>query len=356
MPQRLRQLELTEVSLVASPANKGAKVLLHKAAPPELLAGITQARKALETSIASINADAAITDKSSAIAKATSEHDAHLVALVDEKMQKAESVKSEGDDTMSKAIAKALGLSETATEAEILAAVVKAGSAEVAEVKAKLAKSEADLKLAKLSDDEKQYTVEKGMSEVLKAGFADMTPEERKKKMKDDPSCAKTDETLIVKGTTIKKSVVGEATFEIFKSQQADIQANAEKIAKQEDEAKRSAVIKRAESLGHVGAAAEVGALIHDITKADPKAGAAMETLLTKVEAVLAKSAVFTEFGSGRGGVTKAVEAIAAKAAELRKADPKLTIEKARMMARDQNSDLAKQEQAEMAETRKRAA
>lgn len=68
--------------------------------------------------------------------------------------------------------------------------------------------------------------------------FLEMSSDDRKKLIaKHEAEVAKGDETLDVNGTIIRKSEVGAAQFAIIKSQQAEITANKDAIAKANDKA-----------------------------------------------------------------------------------------------------------------------
>lgn len=249
-----------------------------------------------------------------------------------------------------KAIAKSLGLAEDATEAQITAALTKqADLLKASEV------------LAKMSAKHKAF--HEGLSGKKADDFAAMSGDERDACMaKAAPPPPESPEAQITKGLAFRsdtgalltKADFGtEAGFEFAKSQAAKLTAQALDIAKGKDDAALATFTKMAEGFNLVGAPAEVGTLLRDIAKHDDKLADGIEAILKTAQERIAKSKLFEEIGSNNKGFAKAVEAIDAKARELMKADAKLTIQKARILARTQNPDLAK---SEAEESQKKAA
>lgn len=312
------------------------------------LAELDMAKSSIVASAWSIVDSASPEDAASLLQKSFAEYKDHV-----EKLLTPVSGANQGDEIMLKAIAKSLGLPETATEAEVNAALSKQATA--------LAKAES---IAKLSGAEKAYYDDATVSpdETAKAAFLALTTEKRAELMKAKPMPKKkpgadddenSDDMMKVDGTTIRKSVVGPEVFAVMKSQQLA-------ITKAADEAAVGKIEKRIEPLKFVlGKAEGTAALLHGIAKALGQESAdKIEGILKSANDVMAKSEVITkEFGGNgsSGGFSKALDGINAKADELKKANPKLSIEKARDMARQQNPDLAKQEQEEAVEARKAA-
>lgn len=299
-------------------------------------------------------------DMASVLRKNFTEYKDHVLGLVPGGVDTTNRDRKAGDYTMAlKDIAKALGLAETATETEIVAAALKVAKGEVADLQAKLEKSD---QLAKMSGKHKAFM--ENDKEKMPAGgkdaFAAMTPDARDAHMASNPVNTdvdkndKTDETVTFKGQTISKRAVGDAQFAITK-------AMAEEIEKGETERAVGVIEKRVAPMKNIIAkAADVAGVLYRIAKGkSTQADAdAIETVLTSANEVMSKNNVLMkEIGGngGEGGFAKAIDAITAQAAELMKKDPKLTLAKARGTVRDQNPDLAKQEQDEAREARKAA-
>lgn len=145
-----------------------------------------------------------------------------------------------GEDTMSD-IKKALGLADTATDAEVAAAITKNAAAAVqAQADAALA-----LKKAGLSDATREHfnaLAKKSEKEAM--DFLDKDEEARKAEV---AKAAAGDETFTsVDGATISKRAVGDGVYSILKSQDARIKAQGEEIAKAAEAATDSAIRKRA--------------------------------------------------------------------------------------------------------------
>lgn len=136
---------------------------------------------------------------------------------------------SKGVGAMSSAIKKALGLAETATDAEVEAAITKSLEAGKALEKAQ-ADAAAALVKAGMSDAEKSYCKDMAPDEVSK--FMGKKPEDRAAAMKKAADIAKADdeEYTAQDGTVIRKSVVGPA-FSILKSQDSALKKAADDLA-----------------------------------------------------------------------------------------------------------------------------
>ena len=221
-----------------------------------------------------------------------------------------------------KAIAKQLGLPETATEAEITAALVKNADA--------LAKADV---LAKMSAKHKAF--HEGLSGKKADDFASMSSEDRDAMMaKAAPPAPESIEAQIQKGDAFraangqvltKKDFGTEAGFEYAKAQEADNAKLKTDVAKAADAALLGDFTKRAEPLTYIGKSTELGQLLFDINKADStgKLAPAIELVLKTANDKVQKGGVFTEFGksadTGAGGSAAAI--LKAKAAEIKKAD-----------------------------------
>lgn len=155
----------------------------------------------------------------------------------------------------------------------------------------------AALKLSDFSDEERSFA--KAMDNAdSKKEFEGMTPEERKAKMK----LAKADdESIVVSGATISKSVVGDGVFLVLKAQQNQLDAQKVILAKAQDDAETALLTKRAtDDFGSVpGTALELATLLK-AAKAMPEAAqVTLETIMKASNATQARVAVThgTSFG-----------------------------------------------------------
>lgn len=161
----------------------------------------------------------------------------------------------------------------------------------------KTKKENAELLLkASMTADEKEHC--SGMDDPEKTAFMGKSPEDRKAAMKKH---ADDDEIVKVEGQEIRKSVVGDAQFAIFKSQDARIRKQEEDIAKERDAREQVVFEKQADDLySHVpGDAKERASMLRAIAKMDEPLRKAFEAVFTQSEA-LAKAA-FDTVGTGHG-------------------------------------------------------
>ncbi len=125
----------------------------------------------------------------------------------------------------------------------------------------------------------------------------------------------------------------------------------AEKLEKQQEAAAVEALAKRfakGGDLEKIGATAEEIGELRKLQKADE---AAFDVVIKRMQAAAAQintSALFGEIGSSGAGADSAMAKIEAKAAEIRKAEPKLTQAQAMAKAQDENPDLCAAVRAEM--------
>lgn len=208
--------------------------------------------------------------------------------------------------------------------ADLTASVTKANEASEALKKeleaATAAKAAADA-IAKLSDVEKaHYATLKGDDD--KKMFLEMSEDDRKKATK---KAADADEVVKIEGQEIRKSVVGEATFTVMKSQAERIAKAEDDIKKAREEGEMATLRKRADDqYGHVpGTTDERASMLREIGKMDKETQALFEKVFEQSEK-LAKSA-FGTFGTAAGGeltadVKKAADTFVAKVEEIRKA------------------------------------
>lgn len=362
MPQRLSDLTLNRVALVDSPANKGARILLWKREgdggsllskfkslfgitkdgetvqlDPATMAAITpidQAVKALAKVYQSILTTDAI-DKIAAVKKAVSDFRAHVAKIEganDDDVVAAlstaglsltpdEVVKNSKEIEKMDALKKALGLPETATEADVLKAI---------EANALAAKRGASVQ--KMSVDARAHYA--ALPDDKKAGFADMSQAEQDaaaEEAKKKPTAKSDDQVRLEKAEKTAADALAE-------------------VAKLQDKDALSDVVKRVTPLTMIGKADDIGALIHKMAKVDKAAAEQIEAIFKALNERLAKSALFTENGSSRNGITKATEEIQKLAEEMVRKDAKVSIEKARMEVRKSNPDLKKREDEERKE------
>jgi hypothetical protein len=153
--------------------------------------------------------------------------------------------------------------------------------------------------IAKMGDDEKDYM--KAMDDKDRAAFMALAAEDRQAKMKVSKAA---EETLVVDGTTVRKSLVGEGVFAVLKSQQAAIELQRAEITKAKDEAELATLTKRAaDDFGHlVGTDAEKAAVLKAVAALPESVRNTAEAILTAAEE-LSKAAFKTEGhknGTGR--------------------------------------------------------
>jgi len=223
-------------------------------------------------------------------------------------------------------IKKALGLPDSATDAEVQAAIVKA----LADAKAAgeaVAKMTIDLAISKaaMSDDEKAY--HDGLKDDdAKATFRSASKEDRKSKM------SKRDELP-----------------EHIRKQLADADDMRKRLAALEDKDATESISKR---LADIGIATEH---VDTVKKAYTGDKSAVDKLIDLVKAAYAQvkaAGLFKEIGDGRdngGKANSAYDELVAKADELRKKETSLTKEQAfaKVYADPANADLAKRERSE---------
>jgi hypothetical protein len=349
-PHLLKNLRVSEISLVDAPANQGAMHLLFKrkgltmpkepSALERMLAklglskrgnvddktpdpdtysdaagtAIDKAAAALNTSIASILADEKITDKAGEIAKQTATMRAHLGDEVAAQIEKAMrdvavvSLEKSGDPNMPT-------MDELA--AQLAALTKRADSAEF-----ELAKS-------KLPAETQAYIADVAMSAEDQAVFVKASAEDQAKTMKDKPPA---------------KKKVPEADPEMAK-RDATIAEMAKSIATFQAERELSDMRKRAADVGLPEAQAEV---LLKASKGDADAFGKLMDLVKANKAQAKTDKLFGEFGSTR--VSKEGSATAemdAKVVELTKADPTKTASVARAEIMKKNPDLFRRVRAE---------
>lgn len=318
----------------------------------DMLEEIDDAVNALRTAIYENLNDDGVSDKGAACDTVFQQFKDHLADLVPEEMEKAlaagiaaataGATGKEGETMDKSKLRKALGLAESATDADVEKAIgdaVAAGSF--------LANVE------KMSQAHSAYmnNPKAKMPDGGKKKFASMSPGERDDHMKANPVASDDDgdEDASKKLEKLLKGLPPEVAAMVKAGQTA--LADVTKLREQNE---LTDIEKRIEPLKHVGKAADVAKLLLTIRKAHAPTADAVEAILKQLNEVIAKGAVFTEHGSGHAGVSagNATATINKMAEELKKADPKLSIEKARTMVRDRNPELVKQEDTERRDRR----
>jgi hypothetical protein len=272
-------------------------------------AAIDKACEALTTSIASIMADASVTDKAPPIAKSLAEFRSFTADATGDQIEKAMRdvalIKSGKDD------------SAMPTEAEQIATLTK----QVADMQAEIDK-------AKMSPKHAKFMAGLG-SDDAKGKFAAKSPADR------DAQCDAGGDD-VGKGDTVALTKA-----------QGEIAALQKSIAGFEAERELEAFRKRASTAGVGDGQAEV---LMKASKGDPDAFGKVLEMLKSATTAAKTGAIFKEFGgSGGTGATGggAAEEIAAQAQVLMKADPKLGLIAARVAVRKGNLELAQRERDE---------
>ena len=249
-----------------------------------------EAKKSLAESVQSIVDDDTSTNKGEMIAETIKQFSAHVEGELEKTLSGGNPGGTSEDDVMSAALKKALGLADTATESDVLAAIAKK-DAELAIAKAKMSAEEKAHHDSLESDDAKEK-------------FRSMSSEERASRMKKRVEELHPDvRKALDENETLRKQVaalVAKDELETFKKRAQEIGVPVDKA---------DTLMKA--SHGDKSAIEEVFAMMKTVT------------------AALDGSAVFKEFGSNQSVQGDEVDVIKAKAAELRKADPKLSEEQA---------------------------
>lgn len=275
----------------------------------EMLSEIYEAFDALRLSVGSILGDDAVKDKQAMLDTSFEQFKEHLGGLVPSEMTKALAAGiaaiTAGDpvgatdkgDPMSAALKKALGLADNATDADVEKAITS--------LTGKITKLEGDLALAKMSDAHKSYM--DGLSGDAKDKFAAKSAPERDQHMKDNP---------------VKKAEVPEAVQKALDQQAETIRKQGAELDELRKREELATFTKRAADLG---LNADAAAHLLTINKADPKALEAVEKVIKGLTEQVKTGKVFAEFGTSQGSnADTATAKVAAKVAELRKADPKI--------------------------------
>lgn len=351
-----------------------------------LVAEVDKSVCAMRDVFAEIEADPAITNKAEALQESVSQFTGHIVGIAPDLNKSAifaAAIEAAGleiteggaltqrETAMGFDIKKSLGLPATATDADIekafavrdaavttAANFLKMSSTHAAYMNNEKAKMPSGGKeaFAAMSADERTAHMGKNPIEKSAKEMADDEEAEKARKVKEAAKNAG-DEVLKVDGREIRKSVVGEDTFAVMKSQQ-------DRLAKQEDDAAVVVISKRATaSMPLVGKADDLATLIHGIAKLDGGKELA-ETVAKKFEQMneVLKSGgkvLFEEVGKGGSGgqFAKASDEVTTLAQKMMAdSNGKLkSIFKAKDLVRQSNPELKKREEAEAADARKAA-
>ena len=201
---------------------------------------------------------------------------------------------------------------DTAKFAEQLEALGKQVEALTAE------RDEATAK-ASMTDAEKEFMGTLDRDE--KAKFLSMSGDERKARMKKS---AEDDDTVVIKGRTIRKSAVGEDVFEIFKAQAADEETLRKSFEEERDRRETAEFGKRAEDeLGHLpGTVTERANILKAVSKLPDDVRTSIEKALAAGDKAV-KSA-FSTLGTNSGlsdDVSKSSQAFTSKVADIMNRD-----------------------------------
>jgi len=274
-----------------------------------------KSRADLAESIQSIVDDDTVTDKAPLIEKTLAQFGEHVEKTL------SGDPDPPSEDEMSPALKKALGLPETATEAEALAAVAKR-----------------DLELAILKADmtAPERALHDALPEADRGAFRALDKAARAAEIAKRAPAPPAADPLVAK----------------MQTELADLQKRNASLEHERDLAKFS---KRATEIGLTEAQGELLMKAH---AGDKDALTKLENAIKGLHEQIATGKLFTEFGSGQGASVDAYAEITAKAIELRKADPKLTIEKAKAKVIEDpaNRDLVKRYNEERSGAHKRVA
>lgn len=218
--------------------------------------------------------------------------------------------------------------------AEEVAKAVGAANAKHAE---EIAKKDAELVIAKMSEKHKAFHAK--LSDVDKKKFADLSPDEREKWWQQEQ-----DEDAHKRAADPMFKAMRDEMETLRKQAEAD---RAE-MKKMRDAAELEVCKRDAKDLGMFEEGA--GELLMKARRGDKEAIAKFEEhnrrLVKSMAEIERTGKVFTEFGkrTERNGGASAYDELMAKGEELRKADPKLTKEQAFAKAMELNGDLVRRD------------
>ena len=325
MPKILTRLRIDEVSSVDRGAGKGVKILLMKRDNnmttiakmfSKVFGGgndnsviIDKSIEGLAESISTILADEKI-DKGAALTTTFEQFGDHLK----ETLTAGPAVTKKEEPEMDlKALAKALGLAETATEAEINTAVAK-NIAATATLTASVQKMEQDLRIAKAEFTPAELD---HYTKAFPPGDDEDAADEKKKAKKAFREASHVERTTIMKAAEPALPAHIQKIFD-------DNAAMAKRLADLEAGGSLVTLAKQATDAGLPEAE---GATIQKALGGDKAAVEKLVGFVKTANAAAVAGGVFKEFGinHGTGVQSTAYDELMAKAEELRKADSKLT-------------------------------
>lgn len=190
----------------------------------------------------------------------------------------AGSTGEQGDDEMSAALKKALGLAESATEDDIVKAIAKKDS-DAATAVAAIAKAAKEIALLKMSAKHKDFMDKSDMSGDMKDKFTAMSPDER------DAHCDK---------NPIEKRLPLEVQKALAEGEELK-----KRLAVLEGDKERSDYAKRA---ADIGLPESEGETLRKAYRGDAEAVKKIETLMKGLFDQVRTGKVFAEFGKAGGG------------------------------------------------------
>ena len=234
------------------------------------------------------------------------------------------------ESQMLKELAKALGLPETATEADVTKAVTDS-IAKAATSAAALEKVQAELAKA----EELAKATKKPMNDPDNDGDEDCGPD----------GVAKGLAFQAMNGSFISKKKAG-AMYDLLKSNDAQLRKNAEEIAKRNE---ADAVADFAKRATDIGFGAEFGATLRKAYGGDAAAQADIEKRVKALQTQVEQGGLFSNFGKSSPTEGSAEEELMAKVAEVQKTNPKLKPAQAYSKAYTDpaNADIVKRMKAE---------
>jgi hypothetical protein len=282
---------------------------------------VDKATDALNVSIASIMADVAVVDKAAAIAKSVAEFRAFTGEGVSDQIEKA--MRGVAVATTGENPANPVRKDDTMpTPAEM--------EATIATMTKRALAAEFEVAKAKMSDKHKSYMADSGMSDDDKGKFVAASADDRDAMMTKAPV----------------KKVDPDASVALTKAL-SDVTDLQKRLAVFEADREVAAMQKRATEIGVSTSQAET---ILKASKGDATAFGVVLDMIKAANEQARVGGVFKEFGAS-GGTTgntgTAAALVVAKAEELRKADPKLSLIAARVAVRKADTDLAQRERDE---------
>ncbi len=261
---------------------------------------------------------------------------------------------NQGASGMSAELKKALGLADTASDADIAKAVATA-----LETVSTLQKANAlHEAIAKMSDKHKAFMnhPEAKLPKGGKDAFASMSAGERDDHIKANPlddgdgdedvakALASGEAFRTPEGAVVAKRKVGAELFSVLKSQNDLLIKQGADLAKAKEDAAIAEFAKRATDIGF---GTEFGPTLRKAYGGDSAAQAEVEKRITALQKQVSEGALFSNFGKSSPTEGSAEAELVAKAEEIRKANPKLSEHQARARAYTQHPDLYKRMKAE---------